>query len=189
MTSEVDIVADTFFGGDNTHPKCPQSPNTAKFEPLGSLSVASQPASPTPTVVQYRLHSPSRRNLSHEAQFCLPMGGSHCRCYGDDACELLDGDRCPRPRGPVMRGVDGPIHNMLEAKNDFKYCRAKDSLDIKEACQSQKLGYLMSCLVKVGLLPFHDPHKYLGTIASIAEKLEDIKALPHIDATSHHLWH
>ncbi|KAK4162834.1 hypothetical protein QBC43DRAFT_214490 [Cladorrhinum sp. PSN259] len=89
----------------------------------------------------------------------------------------------------VMKTVDGPIHDMLEANNDFQYCRAKDSLDIKEACQSQQLGSLMSGLVKVGLLPFPDPHKYLDTITSIAEKLEDIKAvrykvpgaLPHND--------
>ncbi|KAK0707707.1 hypothetical protein B0H67DRAFT_495276 [Lasiosphaeris hirsuta] len=78
----------------------------------------------------------------------------------------------------LIPGISIPFQELLAAPmgNVLKFCKAKDaSDDIKEQCQLQQLGSLLSGLTGAGLMPLPNPDKYNGSVCELAGKLEKIK--------------
>ncbi len=92
----------------------------------------------------------------------------------------------------IVRAVDEPLRELMSVKKDaLKFCRSKDTnTELKQSCQHQQLGSLVSSLSGVGLLPFPSADEYRGSVAALAEKARAIKVLrfklpgtpPHLDS-------
>lgn len=74
-----------------------------------------------------------------------------------------------------------------------KYCRTKNTdAEVRESCQHQQLGSLVSALSSAGLLPFPNADKYHGSVAALAKTALAIKVTrykvpgvaPHLDCHS-----
>lgn len=92
----------------------------------------------------------------------------------------------------IEDAISRPMQALMEdgRKEGKKFCRSKDDHDdLKQACQLQQLGSLVSGLTAVGLLPFPVANEYRGSAADLAEKVKDIKVArfklpgtpPHLD--------
>ncbi len=90
-----------------------------------------------------------------------------------------------------MRAVDEPLRELMDGNKDaLKFCRSKDTIELKLSCQHQQLGSLVSSLSSVGLLPFPSADEYRGSVAALAEKVRAINVVrfklpgtpPHMDS-------
>ncbi|KAK4150650.1 hypothetical protein C8A00DRAFT_46006 [Chaetomidium leptoderma] len=91
----------------------------------------------------------------------------------------------------IVQAIDEPLRELMSGNNDtWKFCRSKDTnVDLKQSCQHQQLGSLVSALSIAGLLPFPTAQEYPGSVATLAEKVRAIKVirfklpntLPHLD--------
>ncbi|KAK3349622.1 hypothetical protein B0T25DRAFT_610517 [Lasiosphaeria hispida] len=78
----------------------------------------------------------------------------------------------------LIPAIDIPFQELLTApaENVLKFCKSKDATDdIKEQCQLQQLGSLLSGLTVARLMPLPSPEKYNGSVSELAGKLEKIK--------------
>lgn len=65
-------------------------------------------------------------------------------------------------------------------------------MEMKQSCQHQQLGSLVSALSTAGLLPFPTAEEYCGSVASLAEKVRALRIVrfrlpntpPHLDSHS-----
>ncbi|KAK3906075.1 hypothetical protein C8A05DRAFT_12173 [Staphylotrichum tortipilum] len=92
----------------------------------------------------------------------------------------------------VVQAVNGPLQELMgSSKNTSKFCRTKDTNgDLKQACEYQQLGSLVSGLSAADLLPFPTAAEYRGSVVALAAKVWAIKinrfklpgTPPHLDA-------
>ena len=92
-----------------------------------------------------------------------------------------------------MKAINQPLQELMSGGKErtIKFCRAKGAHeDLKESCQLQQLGSLVSGLTTVGLLPFPAPEEYRGSVVDLAEKVWAVKVArfripgtpPHMDS-------
>ncbi len=79
----------------------------------------------------------------------------------------------------IVRAVDGPLRELMSGSKDaLKFCRNKDTnVELKQSCQHQQLGSLVSGLSATGLLPFPTAIEYRGSVTALAEKVLALKVL------------
>ncbi len=91
----------------------------------------------------------------------------------------------------IVRAVDEPLRELMDGNKDAqKFCRSKDTTELKQSCQHQQLGSLVSSLSSIGLLPFPSADEYRGSVATLAEKVRAINVVrfklpgtpPHMDS-------
>ncbi|KAK4654444.1 hypothetical protein QC762_403720 [Podospora pseudocomata] len=84
--------------------------------------------------------------------------------------------------------IDEPLTALINGSR--QYCRAGDATaDIKESCNHQHLGGMISGLTIAGLVPFPEPERYQGSVLDLIQKLQSIRPVrykvpgisPHID--------
>lgn len=91
----------------------------------------------------------------------------------------------------IVRAVDEPLRELMTGTQDsLRFCRSKDTnKELRQSCQHQQLGSLVSALSGNGLLPFPTASEYRGSVADLAKKVRTIKVLrfklpgtpPHLD--------
>jgi hypothetical protein len=79
----------------------------------------------------------------------------------------------------IVRAIDEPLRELMTGSKDaLKFCRSKDtSVELKQSCQHQQLGSLISGLSAAGLLPFPTANDYRGSVAALAEKVRAVKVI------------
>jgi hypothetical protein len=95
----------------------------------------------------------------------------------------------------IVQAVNGPLQELMGGnKNTAKFCRSKDpNVELKQSCEYQQLGSLVSGLSAAGLLPFPTAGEYRGSVVALAAKVWAIKinrfklpgTPPHLDG--HHM--
>ena len=78
----------------------------------------------------------------------------------------------------MLSAISTSFQELLDAphQHSLKLCRGKNATDdIKEQCQLQQLGSVISGLTAAGLMPLPDPKKYSGSVKELAKKLESVK--------------
>jgi len=91
----------------------------------------------------------------------------------------------------LVRAIDEPLRELMTGtKDNLKFCRSKDTnKELRQSCQHQQLGSLVSALSADGLLPFPTADEYHGNVVDLAKKVRAIKVLrfklpgtpPHLD--------
>ncbi|KAK4187437.1 hypothetical protein QBC35DRAFT_384882, partial [Podospora australis] len=80
----------------------------------------------------------------------------------------------------LISAFDKPVTQLLHEglEKTYQYCRSREaSNEVKESCQLQQLGSLMSGLTAARLLPFPKPSTYKGSVSEIIKKLESVRVV------------